>query len=368
MLKFPLTFQMGRREIIRAMKPLPSLVAILSATLLPCAVWANNATTTPVGVVSTQIVGGTIGSPAINMISFPLLSRPGEGFAGVTAGPISSYNPDSKTITVENAGWSANSLSNAAAPIFIVLRSGSHEGRILGIVSNTSNSAVINDQGAPLAGLGSGVLFELIQGDTLLSAFGTPTDGVVGGSSGQTGQVDIVRIFVGGAWRNYFYNTSSSRWEQVGFSFLGSQNNTVIRPDQGAIYFRVGGNMTISSTGTVPAGNLKVVNSENGPSVLSSFFPTSTTLFNLGIHNSPNWRAVGDSGVTSANADYVRLFTGGAWRTYYFNRNGNWYNVAMEFLGTQNGVTINPGGAFITQRNGASQVSVAQRNRPYSIE
>ncbi len=368
MLKFPLTFQMGRYEVIRDMKPFPSLAAILSATFLPCAVWANNATTTPVGVVTTVVEPSPNGvSYTLNFVAPPLTQTP--QISGLTAGRISALS--SNSVTVASANWTAGQLAVPSSPVYFQFTSGNQTGLVLRITANTNNSVTIDTQGIDLTTLGinsgvNGDRFRLVLGDTLLGLLGTTADGIVGGNATSfgAGNTDrVVGVDATGQVRTFYYDTAFNQWRRIGTS--ASQNDVPISPAGGVILYRLGtGNYTLTSTGEVPNTDLKTIVSGN-ISFHARYFPTDGTLASLGFHQIPGWRSTNQPLVTVATADkVVARDNGGVVRQFYYDGT-DWRRIGSS--APQNNTTIKAGSCVYTIRFENPAPRIVSVGIPYNL-
>jgi uncharacterized protein (TIGR02597 family) len=322
-----------------------SLIALSSASVAV----AQTATTDPVGFVTTTIRGSTSpGIFAVTPISPALLAL--SDVDGLTAGSVTDRSANS--ITIADAGWTAGQLASSQA--YVLFQSGSLEGLILQVTSNTSSAVTLNTLGADLTSLGAqvGDTVKLIQGDTILSMFGTPDDGVVGGSQSQftAGQTDrIVTRDAAGVTRTFYFNTDSQQWRRVGSTV--NQGNTPISPLAGVFYYRIGATpISQVTTGSVPVTAVKFLVPQSGLTYLSRFYPTEGTISNYGFQNLSGWRASNQPGVTIATADkVVTTDASGVIRQFYWNGT-QWLRAGSGVNQGNTPVTI--GGAVYVSRSG----------------
>lgn len=352
------------------MKKTTKFIALLSgaALLTSSAFAADGVSTDPVGYVTVSVAGGASGAPAVSLISLPLLGSVPGSFVGASSGVVTAVT--ATEVTLSGAGWGAGDLAQAVAPYFVKITSGDADGRIVKISGNTVDTLTLVNEGVALTpDVAIGTSFEIIPGDTLLSAFGTPADGVVGGTAANgaanAGLVDEILVLSTSGWARYFYNTDDAEWQIPELSFLGDQGNVVIPPTGGVVYKRVGEDLDMILTGRVPLGDVAPVIQASGNTLLSITSPAGDTLGGLNIEATPNWRALGDSGVTTADVDLVFVLNGG-WKKFYYNRTaGEWYLPEVEFLGDKSSEVIPSGGAVIISRFGAAGSDLFTHVMPY---
>jgi hypothetical protein len=315
----------------------------------------------PEGFMNFTIPSGSVTTPSVFMFSLPLTAAPPTNLAGQTAGAITSVAAG--TITNTSAGWAAGALSQAATPYFIRITSGTAVGRTLAIstaVANTGTMVTVDNQGTPLTGLGivAGDTYEIFPADTLFSLFGSS---VLGGTS--TADADVVRLHNGSGWVEYYYNTAASQWRVN--SIGASQNNVVIRPDSGIIFYRRGATpLLLTLTGRVPTTDLQTVVNEVGSTFIGGF-PIDTTFVQSDFRTMPTW--VNNTG-SVATADKVNVFLAGSWNSYnYHQAASQWRNGSIPV--SQNAVTIPAGTPFIVDSpTGTPGLKIWKRALPYSLQ
>jgi uncharacterized protein (TIGR02597 family) len=341
---------------------IPSIAAALLAAT-PFAS-AQNATTDPVGFVTTNISASTTGTSFATTFVSPTLLQ-ASAVSGSAAGTLSGVT--STSVTVANAGWTVDDLSTNQA--YVMLKSGNASGMVLRVSSNTADTATIDSFGADLTTLGiaGGDSFQLIQGDTVLSMFGTTVDGVVGGNStafnaGQTDRV-VIRDTTGNI-RTLYFDTSASQWRRVGSS--SNQGTIPISPYSGVYYLRISTSpISMVTTGSIPTQNIKLLVPTSGAAFFGRVFPTDGTINDFGFQNIPGWTNTSQSGITSTNADkIVTVDSSGNVRNYYFNGT-NWLRVGSG--SSQNATPVPIGGAVYTVRSGSGAAQVVSVNLPYSL-
>jgi uncharacterized protein (TIGR02597 family) len=321
--------------------------------------------TVPEGYVALTIQpgNGTVGT--FNFICIPLqgnMNATGQLQARLTG-------VTSNTLSNSSGSWTSGAFAVAGSPFFVKISSGTASGHIFQITGNTATQLTVDNQGLDLTGLGivtgaSGDKYEIFAGDTLLSAFGTPVEGVVGGTD-PNGAVDRVILMNNGVWDTYYYNTASSQWKKGALPF--NQNNTVIRADAGLIFSRVGtAPLSYTFQGRIPNTNLKKPLLTDGFSAVASYFPVAQTLNSLNFQAVQGWKKVGDAGITAANADKVYLNETGVWDAYHYDGTVlQWRKGAVPF--NQNNKSIPVGAGILINRSGGPANSGADIALPYSL-
>lgn len=344
-----------------AMKKIPFLL-LASVALFTQSAGAQNATTTPVGVVSISLLPGKS-----TMLSVPMLGEV------VYSGPISSFL--SNSITVSGTPWTAGQFTGAT-PYFVQIKSGLHAGRFLRIVSNTTSSITVDtDENAglnvPLDVAGKAVAvgdkMQIVTGDTLGSLFGTTVAEIAPlvGAARLT-SADIVTIYDSMSVKTstYFFNTTNNYWMKSGAT--GSQNNVAICPGQGVgvATLASGGTKQLTFMGTVPdvAPTLKFE-----PKRVERFgttFPIDITFSQLNF--GPNW--VTNSRLTSADIISIWSPQLSKYITYYKKADDNWYQSGVS--SSVNSAVI-PAGTAINIQTVTSNLTGAQTlytlALPYSL-
>jgi uncharacterized protein (TIGR02597 family) len=335
--------------------PLCALTALLTFGL-GFQAQAQSVTTTPVGAVTVTIGAGTGTVRNATVASFPLINS--SVTSGITTGSITSVT--SNTIAATSAGWVAGDLSQPAVPYLVKITSGAAVGRTFLISSNTTDTLTISTSDGVsnsvvnLVQLGvlTGDKFQIENADTLLSMFGV---GDTVGSSGPLGNsnpslADTIQLNISNAYQTYYYDPAQASW--INFASEARSNNVVIRPDTAVIYNRLKNTaFTITLTGVVPATSRKAVIRSGQTTILSSYWPSDTTLTSLGLQNISGW-------VSSSNpniADLVQMRIGTSWQTFYFDGN-NWINFASE--ATSNNVSVPAASGLIIKKRAITGDSI----------
>ena len=294
----------------------PLAAAILCSLIAP-ALFAQTATTTPVGFVTVTIPAATDAStPSNTVVSVPLYG---------TADYVSTVATiDSTTqFTMTGAAWIAGAYANASAPRLVRVKTSTtaaHVGRFFLISGNTVNQltvtlpVTVTDVATTLS---VGDSCEIVPANTLGSVFGTaatpPT--LTGGTSPNV--ADNVLIFDGTTWQTYFWTGATGSpvniWKKTGPL---DRSSTVIFPDEAVFVIRrdITAAATVTLMGTVPSTAEQTDIAAAGSTFLSNRFPVDATLGGLGLQSLPSWVA----GASPTTADNVLIFDGTTWQTYFW--------------------------------------------------
>ena len=238
------------------------------------------------------------------------------------------------------ASWTAGAFSDAAAPYFVRLTSGPQAGRTFRITppANTATRLYVADDGVGLAALGlttgtDGTRFEIIPGDTLGSFWGTttPTDTLVVQGAADVTQADIVHVWGGASWLNFYYNTAWQRWARDSDGQADpSRNNYPLRADRGIMITRRGGTplelVVIGRVLNTPQQAFHA-REENALTFLATMQTADVTLGALALQDgtrSQGWRGSGDP----TTADSLFVWSGASWHNFFYNNVvGHWQRV-----------------------------------------
>lgn len=326
---------------------------------------AQSVTTPPVGAISLTITAGTGFNRVLTPVSFPLIES--KQASGLMTGKI--FSVTANTITCQSAGWTAGQLSTASTPTLIQITSGPATGRTFLVSVSTANttdtitldpeeSSIVNLTQLGLTTGTSGDTFRLLECDTLGSLFDSSI--TQGGTSSAV--ADIVQIFTGGSFAQYFYNTQNSSWRKIAFGNPVA-TNTPIKPDSVILYNRLAATpINLTVIGSVPNLNRAATISNLGTTVLSNSWPTATTLSGLGIQNVPGWTA----SASASTADIVSVFTAGSWAQYYYNGT-NWRKIAFGTPISDSLVIPVASGVIVSKRTSTAGSSFVSQVIPYQL-
>ena len=229
---------------MRTPSPLRTLItAVVLASLTTANSSGAPTASVPVGCMTYPLTSGATISFGVPLIHLPALT-----------GIVSTIT--SNSIGVTGANWTPNQFASSGVVYFVAIRTGPQAGRSLLVLSNTSNSLTLDVEDTPLDGAGFAVTagadtFELLQGDTLGSLFGTAADGsgflasgLKGGTSTQN--ADRIQLLEGTPFNSYIFNTTVGTWVMVNGGST-SHNGLILYPDDGMLLTRRGpnGNLTI---------------------------------------------------------------------------------------------------------------------------
>jgi hypothetical protein len=270
-------------------------------------------------------------------------------------------------ITIAGAGWTTSELANNQA--YVLFKSGALNGLILRVTTNTATTATLDTLGADLTTLGAvvGDSIQLVQGDTLLSMFGTPAEGVVGGTQAQfqAGQTDrVLTTDSSGVVRSYYYNTQFNQWRRFGSSV--NQGTVQISPTSGVMYSRIGTTaINQVTTGNVPVTAVKYLVATSGTTYLARFFPTDGTINSFGFQNLSGWKGTNTPGVTVSTADkVVTTDANGVIRQFY------WTGTQWRRFGSstdQSTVAVATGSSVSVIRTGSGPAQILNVAVPYTL-
>jgi hypothetical protein len=238
------------------------------------------------------------------------------------------------------AAWTPGAFSTTDAPYFVRLTSGPHIGRTFRIVTpaNTATRLYVADDGLGLTSLNlatgtDGTSFEIIPGDTLATFFGetTPTNPLVLQGAADVLQADIVQVWGGAAWLNFYYNTTWQRWARdTDLISDPSRNNFLLRSDRGIMITRRAGTpLELAVIGRVLNTPQRAFHtrSDNALTFLATMQASDITLGALALQSnarSLNWRSAADAG----DADILIVWSGATWFSFFFNSAaGHWQRV-----------------------------------------
>ena len=285
------------------------IMRLLSLSLLlsfsPSLLLAQEAKSRPVGYLTQTI-------PAGQTRSFSVPFDSDVSSLASSVGKLTAVGTD--YFESSTATWTAGAFSTDAAPYFVRLTSGAHTGRSFRVATgsgkaNTATRIHVIDDGLGLAALNlatgaDGTRFEIVPGDTLATFFGTttPTDALVLQGSADPLQADLVQIWGGAAWLNFYYNTVWARWARDSDAITDpSRNDFLLRSDRGLMFTRRGATpLTLAVVGRVLATPQRAVHArtENALTFLATMQAGDITLGALALQNSDRaagWRSSANS-------------------------------------------------------------------------
>jgi hypothetical protein len=302
-----------------------TLTLVLTLTLTAS---AQEARSRPVGYLSVTVPPGATRSFSIPFDA-DVSSLPS------TVGKLTAVGAN--FVENEDATWTPGAFTSPEAPYFVRLTSGPHTGRTFRIIApaNSATRLTIADDGLGLESLAldtgaTGTRFEILPGDTLATFFGTGANVVLHGAA-QPLDADLVQVWGGAAWLNFYYNTTWNRWARDTDTISDpSRNHFLLRPDRGLMLTRRGP----TSLELLVAG--RVLNTpqrafhartDNALTFLATMQARSVTLGELALQSPTralNWRGATDP----AQADLLLVWSGATWFSFYYHTgNARWERV-----------------------------------------
>ena len=352
-------------------------------------------TNAPINTIPEGITTYTLPKANAHQFVSSYLSAPLANDPMYTGAVASVVGTNQITIGDNPPPWPSGTFTESinSTPYYLKFLSGAESGRILQVAANTTANGTtsvtldIKDnttQSVSLATAGfaveAGDTFEIFQGDTLGSMFGTNTSGsplIL--NPGTAATADTVSVFSPTLNRfltYYFDNTTSpGSWKEVGAT--GSFNNSPIRPYQAFLVTRNGGTsglpaLTFTLTGRVAEVDRMIKVTSGIVAFDSTGFAIDTPFSKLNLGT--NWVTapvpVPPALPAVGNADTVALWNGPQNRfdTYFELADSTW----RKYGGGTNDYTTNtiPAGVSVvfskvTVKPGAS--SFLQTPLPYNL-
>ena len=319
---------------------LPAKLAIASLAIVTAATSASaqNATTDPVGFVTTTIRGKSGANNANSFISLGV-ARP-TAFQGVVGTP-SLNGSNLSVLTFTGTPFTANQFNGTANRHYLQLTSGSNAGVITEVLATTTNSLTLAvDINSVITA--NSTTFKIVPYWTLSTAL--PNGGGLNGGV-SAAAADTVAIFNNGVPATYFYNTTANQWR----TGTTDSSNVIIPPGNGLLITRkIAGDVNLVVSGAVPLGTIEApiggaTSTAARNSVVSNPFPLdSVTLANSGLSS------LITGGASAAVADTIQIYnSSGVPTTYFYNTTVNqWRTGATD----SSSVRIPQGAAIVINR------------------
>ena len=332
----------------------------LAAIAAPNASAQTTATTVPVGFLTATIPAApSLTTPASAVVSIPLYQT------AVFQSTVATVGPATTKFTISGAAFG----NLTTVPHLVRVKTSvtpSHVGRFFLITANTATELTVAlpfGMGNVSAAVSLGDSCEVVPANTFGNVFQAVLPQIK--KSGDPDEADNFLLWNGVTWNTYYYDSDQGFWASA--SVFGSQNNTVILPDEGLfIVHKLTAAIPLVLMGTVPStaeqsdlpGGTPAAPGQN---FVSNRFPVNTTFGTMALQNLPGWVRSGDPD----EADNALLWNGTTWNTYYYDSDQGFWASASVF-GSQNNTPIPTAGAlFVIRKGGVQQASV--QALPYAL-
>lgn len=202
----------------------PCLVAT-ATLLLPALSHAQNATTTPVGVVTLEVHAKPANSRSFNFLSLPLV-RPAVFSGTIPSGGVAAQS-GSTVLTFPADTFGEANLADSSAPHYLEISTGDHAGITSQILSNTDSTITLADDLSEV--LEAGTTPIAIRPNWTLGTAFPNGEGFQKGTNPSNADNIILFDPDSGLQNCYFYSNPANEWR------VGSQsaNDVVIPPESG---------------------------------------------------------------------------------------------------------------------------------------
>ena len=363
----------------------------LAFAILALAAMSVNAqvSTVPVGYVTLKVKANSDQRIGLPMQQAPVF----------TVATITDLEKDALTAltTVNNAVVTASGITALSGANYLVVTSGTANGKWEEIQSSTTGSVTLT---ASIPGFVSGNSFQITPFwtlGTLLPDGGTPllpNGGGIPASPDVYDALALVLLYNPAAvgvnipsYKAYFYHGGSAGyakgWYDNDDPDSGLKNAVVLSPEVGlTIRNGTASQISVPIIGTVPAGKmaLDVVRRASGPqdNILYNKFPADVTLGNSGLAESG---AVLPSTDVYDPGDQILMypleysgFNGSASASYFYHGGSpgyaqGWYNSSDPDSGLQNSVVISVGAQVLIRKAAGTAGTVAWNPAvPYTVQ
>lgn len=288
-----------------------------------------------VGYQSTSV------TPGFSALGFPLVNE------SVVAGVVSANTTNSINLSGVS---SIKSLMNSAKAYYVEVSSvGANEGERFEVdVANTTDAAIAilpssaNNTKTLTSGMLVNASIVLRPHITLSQVQGLFSPALVGNNTSSL--ADQIILVLNGAPKMYYLRADNTTWLTSGTT--SNQANVAIPPGTGILFRKVGSSaVTMTSVGLV-RGNSFARNYSSGFQLHAPGFPVSKSPSAIGGVSSNGW--VGNN--TSASADQIIPFVGGAPKTYYLRSDGSTWLTSGSTSNQASAAILNPDSAFYVKR------------------
>ncbi|MGJ8725799.1 MAG: hypothetical protein ACSHYB_14660 [Roseibacillus sp.] len=280
--------------------------------------------TSPAGYVKLKATAAASSdSPSYNFVNHALAQKR-KSVGEITAGGTDVISASAST-------WGVDDFAGSEGPHFVLITTGSLEGQIYDIDSNTADTLTLATGSGDTSAL-VGESFRIYQHNTLASVFGAdPTaKGFQGGLN--AGVADQVIFFEGGSFQTYFYkdeNVPDFLDPNDVIGWVSSADNTIdvssltLAPNQGFIVMR---RSTASAYEVVVYGdviddsiNVQIV---EGYNLVNVPYPIEgqVTLGNSGLYDAADTTFLTSlqPGLNASNAELVVAWNGTSYVQYFY--------------------------------------------------
>lgn len=294
-------------------------LCFIGAVLLPAAVGAQVAVTTPiVGFDTLQVGGASGGGSQINFLGTEFLASVKHVGATSTTG-VNSLSDSLAT-------WTDDQFNGANGPHYLEITSLNGSNSAVGVgttylISDTvaSTKTVTLATNLP-GGLATPVGYRIVKHWTIAGLFGaTNTAGLQGGTAVTA---DHIQLWYGGSYESYYYQTAGiggTGWRRVGDQ-SSDASGAIVRPDQSLIIKRgQPDNVAVTVIGEVKTGQTTTTVSP-GFNFIPNPYSVAMTLASCAIHTGNS--ATGLAGGNIATADQILVWNGSSYDTFYYQTAG----------------------------------------------
>lgn len=323
-----------------------SATAFASLLAAPAAI-AQNATTTPVGVVTLEVKAKPTTSRSINFLSLPLV-RPAVFSGVIPSGGVSTSN--GFTVLTFPANSFSGNLSASTAPHYLEISTGDYAGITSQIIANSNSTLTLADDLSQV--LVAGTTPIAVRPNWTLGTAFPNGNGFQKGTNPNNSDTLVLFNVDTGLPTTYYFNSSSNQW-QTG---LSSANNTIIPPDSGiwierksttsGFSVKLSGEVKVNQSAIYVGGNKTTIRT-----LAPNLYPIeSVTLENSGLYTGNSSTGLA-GGTTPTNSDNLVIYDPitSLPTTYYYNTSVSEWRTGMN---SANSVKI-PANAsvFIVRKN-----------------